>query len=107
MNGMWGYGVSLLLLSVIVAGAVVLAWRRRGGGAVGKRMGNQLRALEFAPLGPNDRLVLAECDGKRYLLAQGVRGVTLIDRLADSPPAPALAAPAAVSIDAAVGRLAA
>jgi hypothetical protein len=105
---MLGYGLSLLLLAVIVAVAAVLAWRRRGGGA-SPRAGQQLRALEFARLGPHDRLVLAECDGKRYLLAQGVRGVTLIDRLADSPPAPPL--PAAVAAGAAplaavTGRLA-
>lgn len=101
---MLGYGLSLLVVAVFVAVAVVLAWRRRGG--VGKQAGNQLRALEFAPLGPNDRLILAECDGKRYLLAQGAQGVTLIDRLADGPaPAPAVAVAAAG--DPAAGRIAA
>ena len=63
------------------------------------------------PLGPNARLILAECDGKRYLLAQGAQGVTLIDRLADGPtptPTPAVAAvAAAVAVDTVTGRLAA
>ena len=76
---MAGYVTSLLLLAAVVAGAV-LAWRRRNAGVAG-RGGASLRAIEFAPLGPRDRLVLAECEGRRYLLAQGPQGVTLLDRL--------------------------
>jgi flagellar biogenesis protein FliO len=77
---MAGYVTSLLLLAAVVAGAAVLAWRRRNAGVAG-RGGASLRAIEFAPLGPRDRLVLAECEGRRYLLAQGPQGVTLLDRL--------------------------
>lgn len=102
---MWGYGMSLLVVAVIVAVAVALAWRRRGGMGYGQRAGQQLRTLEFAPLGPNDRLILAECDGKRYLLAQGARGVTLIDRLADGPPA--VPNPASTALAAGSGGVAA
>ena len=105
MSGMMGYRSSPLMAAVIVALAVVLAWRRRAGSGLGKRAGQQLRTLEITALGPNDRLILAECDGKRYLLAQGARGVTLIDRLADEPSmAPGLAT---ALTEAGPGRLAA
>jgi hypothetical protein len=102
---MVGYGLSLLVVAVIVGVAVALAWRRRGGNGLGRRAGQQLRTLEFVPLGPSDRLILAECDGKRYLLAQGSRGVTLIDRLPDGPPP--VPGPASAALDAGSTGLAA
>jgi flagellar biogenesis protein FliO len=77
---MAGYVTSLLLLAAVVAAAAVLAWRRRHAVVAGRGSAS-LRAIEFAPLGPRDRLVLAECEGRRYLLAQGPQGVTLLDRL--------------------------
>jgi len=80
VSDMAGYVTSLLLLAAVVAAAAVLAWRRRHAVVAG-RGGASLRAIEFAPLGPRDRLVLAECEGRRYLLAQGPQGVTLLDRL--------------------------
>ena len=89
---MVGYGLSLLLVAAIVAGALALAWRRRVSGPI-RRSAGVLRTLEFAPLGPNARLVLAECDGRRYLLAQAANGVTLVDRWGDGLPQPSAAAP--------------
>jgi len=80
VSDMAGYITSLLLLAAVVAGALLLAWRRRMS-LVSGRSGGGLRAIEFVPLGPRDRLVLAECEGRRYLLAQGPQGVTLLDRL--------------------------
>ena len=77
---MAGYVTSLLLLAAVVAAAAVLAWRRRHAVVAGRGSAS-LRAIEFAPRGPRDRLVLAECEGRRYLLAQGPQGVTLLDRL--------------------------
>lgn len=70
MSGVTGYLLSLLLLLAVVAAALALAWRRRPG----------------LPPGGENSLVLAECEGRRYLLGQNRQGLSLLDRLPDSPP---------------------
>lgn len=86
MSGVTGYLLSLLLLLAIVASALTLAWRRRAGLQSQGRDGVRLRALAVVSIGGDNRLVLAECEGRRYLLAQNPQGVSLLDRLPDSPP---------------------
>lgn len=80
MSGLAGYSSALVLLCLLVAVAVWLLWRRPRPGS-GGRSGASLRLLEASALGPRDRLLLVECDGRRYLLSQGVQGVRLLDRL--------------------------
>ncbi len=87
---MLSYAPSLLLLAAIVAVAVVLGWRRHGMRLQRHPAAAGLRTLEVAGLGGNDRLVLAECLGRRYLLAQGSQGLVVVDRW----PEPAGADPA-------------
>lgn len=86
MSGVTGYILALLLLLAVVAGALALTWRRRGGLERQGRDAVRLRALAVVPIGGESRLVLAECEGRRYLLAQNPQGVTLLDRLPDSMP---------------------
>jgi hypothetical protein len=76
---MLSYGPPLLLLASIVAVALVLGWRRRGVG-LQRHPSAGLRTLEVAAVGSSDRLVLAECLGRRYLLAQGSQGLVMLDR---------------------------
>jgi flagellar protein FliO/FliZ len=83
VSGIAGYGSALSLLLLLVAVAVWLLWRRPRN-AAGRRTRSSLRTLEASALGPRDRLLLVECEGRRYLLSQGVQGVRLLDRL-DSP----------------------
>lgn len=85
MSSIAGYSsaLSLSLLLLLVVVAVWLLWRRPRN-AVGRRTRSSLRTLEASALGPRDRLLLVECEGRRYLLSQGVQGVRLLDRL-DSP----------------------
>jgi hypothetical protein len=89
---MLSYAPSLLLLAAIVAVAVALGWRRHGLRLQRSPAAAGLRTLEVAGLGGNDRLVLAECLGRRYLLAQGSQGLVVVDRW----PEPAETAPAPV-----------
>ena len=77
------YATALLLLAAIVAVALVLGWRRRGMG-LQRHASAGLRTLEVAAVGSNDRLVLAECLGRRYLLAQGSQGLVMLDRWPDA-----------------------
>lgn len=86
MSGVTGYLLSLLLLLAVVAAALALAWRRRAGRQSGARDAVRLRALAVVPLGGENSLVLAECEGRRYLLGQNRQGLSLLDRLPDSPP---------------------
>ena len=76
---MLSYGPPLLLLASIVAVALVLGWRRRGVG-LQRHPSAGLRTREVAAVGSSDRLVLAECLGRRYLLAQGSQGLVMLDR---------------------------
>lgn len=76
---MLSYAPPLLLLASIVAVALVLGWRRRGVG-LQRHPSAGLRTLEVAAVGSSDRLVLAECLGRRYLLAQGSQGLVMLDR---------------------------
>ncbi|MDM7942416.1 MAG: flagellar biosynthetic protein FliO [Hydrogenophaga sp.] len=81
-----GYGSAALLLLMLVVLALWLIWRRPRGGGGGLRSKAAIRTLEAAALGGRDRLLLVECDGRRYLLSQGVQGVQLIDRLEPARP---------------------
>ncbi|WP_439114060.1 flagellar biosynthetic protein FliO [Hydrogenophaga sp.] len=91
---MAGYSSALVLLVLLVAVAVWLLWRRPRQGP-GGRSSASLRMLEAFALGPRDRLLLVECDGRRYLLSQGVQGVRLLDRL-DAPAPAAVRSPGEV-----------
>lgn len=85
MSNMLSYAPPLLLLAAIVAAAVALTWRRRGLGLQRRPASAGLRTLEVAAVGGNDRLVLAECLGRRYLLSQGSHGVVMLDRWPEEP----------------------
>jgi flagellar biogenesis protein FliO len=86
MSDMAGFTLSLLLLLVLVALALWLAWRKRLPGA--RFATGEVRVLEVVPVGPTDRLVLVGHAGQRYLLAQGSGGLTM---LVAPPAAPAFA----------------
>lgn len=86
MSGAAGYSSALSLLVLLVVVAVWLLWKRPRDAAGRLRSRGSIRTLEAAALGSRDRLLLVECDGRRYLLSQGVQGVRLIDRL--DPPGP-------------------
>ncbi|MDH4390286.1 MAG: flagellar biosynthetic protein FliO [Aquabacterium sp.] len=95
MSDMLSYAPPLLLLAGIVTAAVVLTWRRHGLSLRRPSATAGLRTLEVALVGGNDRLVLAECLGRRYLLAQGSQGLVMLDRWPEEPGAGPLPAPAA------------
>lgn len=81
MSGGAGYGSAGLLLLILVVLALWLIWRRPRGAGGGLRSRAAIRTVEALALGSRDRLLLVECDGRRYLLSQSVQGVQLIDRL--------------------------
>lgn len=76
-----GYTLVLLVLAALVGAALVL--RRRRPGVAGIDSG-RLRLLDSVAVGVQQRVVLLECDGMRWLLSQGADGVRLVDRV---PPA--------------------
>jgi flagellar biogenesis protein FliO len=85
MNATSGVLLALLLLAATVVVAMgIERWihprSRRTASTAGLRLLNQLR------VGPGQRLLLLDCDGRRYLLSQGGQGVRLIDRLPDAVP---------------------
>lgn len=60
-------------LAALIAVQIVLQRNARG---IGKRLGRgrEVRLLEVAALGPNDRLSLVEADGQRILVLTGRNG---------------------------------
>lgn len=90
MSGGAGYGAAALLLSLLVMAALWLLWKSPKVEGGRTRSKASIRTLEAAALGSRDRLLLVECEGRRYLLSQGLQGVQLIDRLgptgSDAPP---------------------
>ena len=79
MSNAAGYTLLLVLLAALVGAALLLAARRRGPGLL--RREGSLRVLESLALGPRERVLLLECQGRRFLVGQGAQGLVLLARV--------------------------
>jgi flagellar protein FliO/FliZ len=80
---MVSYILKLVLLVPLVCGlawACLWLWKRAQTGllAQGGSEARALRILEVASLGPQTRLALVECDGRRLLIGQSRAGLVVL-----------------------------
>jgi flagellar protein FliO/FliZ len=80
---MVAYIIKLVLLVPLVAGlawACLWLWKRAQTGLLAAPGGVErtLRVVEIASLGPQTRLALVECDGRRILIGQSRAGLVAL-----------------------------
>jgi flagellar protein FliO/FliZ len=80
---MVGYIIKLVLLVPLVCGlawACLWLWKRAQTGlmAQGSETQRALRVIEVTSLGPQTRLALVECDGRRILIGQSRAGLVAL-----------------------------
>jgi flagellar protein FliO/FliZ len=84
---MFAYILNLVLLVPLVCGlawACLWLWKRAQTGLLARGEGDArtLRIIEVASLGPQTRLALVECDGRRLLIGQSRAGLVALSDFA-------------------------